>query len=143
MEGSFFHSVRGEDVSQLVVIDDGRSILHLVRKTFKDSGFETLTAGTVAAGIALIAAHSPDVVLLDIVLPQSSGLDVIKQIRELDSRLPVILMTSGGTSDLAIETMQIGAYDYILKPLHFQNLIPDQVAPLREQGWGEQKPGAD
>lgn len=112
----------GANMPKLVVIDDDRSILHLVREIFKDSDISVLSAATAAEGVNLVSQQGPEVVLLDIMLPQSSGLETIKRIRELDARLPVILITAGGTSDTAIEAMKVGAYDYVLKPLDVQKV---------------------
>ena len=107
---------------KLIVIDDDRSIRHLVSSIFKDSDVSVLTAGTVAEGLSLLSEESPDVVLLDIMLPESSGLDAVKRIQEIDARLPIIFITGGGTSDTAIEAMKVGAYDYVLKPLDVQKV---------------------
>ena len=101
----------------LLVIDDDRSIRHIVEQTFDEAGLRVLAAATAEAGLALVRAERPDVVLLDIMLPHASGLDVLESIKELDKKLPVIFITVGGTSDSAIDAMMRGAYDYVLKPL--------------------------
>jgi two-component system nitrogen regulation response regulator GlnG len=64
----------------------------------------------------------PDVVLLDVHLPDASGLQTFEQIRQSDARIPIILITGHGTSDLAIEAMKRGAYEYLLKPLELPQL---------------------
>ena len=64
-----------------------------------------------------VAERAPDVVLLDLHLPDLSGLEVFQQIRRLDARIPVIFITGHGTTDTAIEAMKLGAFDYLLKPL--------------------------
>lgn len=104
-------------MTSILVIDDDRSVLHLVRQIFKEADLTVLTAGSAEEGLEVIAAKHPDVALIDIMLGESSGLRMFQRFRELDARLPVIFITAGGTSDTAIEAMQAGAYDYILKPL--------------------------
>ncbi len=68
-------------------------------------------------GLEALERESPDVVLLDVMLPQTSGLEVFERIRKFDAKLPVIFITASGDSETAIEAMKGGAYDYLYKPL--------------------------
>lgn len=108
----------------ILVVDDDRSVHHLVGKAMGDCGHAVVSARTAEAGIAAIQEHQPDVVLLDIMLPGQSGLEVFSKILEIDRKLPVIFITAGAGSETAIEAMQLGAYDYVAKPL--------DVPPLKE-----------
>ena len=101
----------------LLVIDDDASVLSLFKKVFRDSPVDVLTASSAAEGLELVAQRRPDVVLLDIVLPDHSGLELFERIAAIDAKLPVIFITASGTSDTAIEAMKLGAYDYLVKPL--------------------------
>jgi two-component system, NtrC family, response regulator AtoC len=101
----------------LLVIDDEDSILHAFRRAFRGPEFTLLTASTAAEGLALLALNKPDMVILDAHLPDASGLDTFGKIHKADARLPVIIITGHGTTDLAIEAIKRGAYDYLLKPL--------------------------
>ena len=74
-------------------------------------------AGTGAEGLEHVGARPPDVILLDLRLPDQSGLEVYQQIRRIDARIPVIFVTMAKTADAAIEAMKQGAYDYLFKPL--------------------------
>jgi two-component system nitrogen regulation response regulator GlnG len=104
----------------LLVIDDERSVLQAFRGVFgAHDEFELLTASTGQAGIALCAEKNPDTVILDVMLPDRSGLEVLARIREFDAQVPVIFITAGGTSATAIQAMQQGALDYLTKPLDF------------------------
>jgi two-component system nitrogen regulation response regulator GlnG len=105
----------------LLVIDDDRSVLYMVSQAFEGSPIAVLTARNVREGLDLIK-EGPDVVLLDIMLPEISGLEAVRQIQALDPKLPVIFITARGTSDTAIEAMKLGAYDYLLKPLDLPRL---------------------
>src|SRR5688572_28464541 len=109
-------------MSGILVVDDDRSVLHLVERALRDEGQEVLTARTAADGLHTVRESRPDVVLLDIVLPGESGLDVFRRIQDLDRRLPVIFITAGAGSETAIEAMQLGAYDYVAKPLELQRV---------------------
>jgi len=107
---------------ELLVIDDEDSILHAFRRAFRAPEFTLHTASTAEEGLALLAKIHPAVVILDIHLPDGSGLDTFERIHRIDERLPIILVTGHGTTDLAIEAIKRGAYDYLLKPLELPQL---------------------
>lgn len=107
----------------LLVIDDDRAILALAEKTLSPIA-DITTCASAGEGLAELRRGSYDAVLLDIQLPDQNGLAVYCEIREHDRRIPVIFMTVEAASNTAIEAMQLGAFDYIAKPLH--------VEPLRD-----------
>ena len=108
----------------LLVIDDEPAILHAFRRGFQQSDITVLTAASAAEGLAMVTQHDPDVVMLDLALPDLSGLDVYRRIHQCNPKIPVIFITGHGTTDTAIEAMKLGAFDYLLKPL--------ELAPLRD-----------
>src|SRR5262249_24457585 len=81
-----------------------------------------LTAGTAATGLEQVRAHGPDVVVLDLQLPDRSGLEVFREIQALDPKRPVIFITAHGTTETAIEAMKGGAFDYLVKPVDLERL---------------------
>ncbi|MBI1913349.1 MAG: sigma-54-dependent Fis family transcriptional regulator [Planctomycetes bacterium] len=99
----------------LLVIDDEESILHAFRQNFREPAYTLLTAASAEEGVERVRDR-PDVVILDVHLPDSSGLETFEQIRRADARIPVILITGHGTTELAIEAIKRGAFDYLLKP---------------------------
>ncbi len=101
----------------MLVIDDDLLVRHRFRRDFEDFDVEVLTAETAQQGLDLWETQEVDVVILDVMLPDMSGLDVFKRIHASDLRVPVIFITAGAESDTAIEAMKLGAYDYLLKPL--------------------------
>lgn len=106
------------DAPCILAIDDDRTVLHLLKRIFRDSEDVTiLTAHNTAAGLQLMREHHPDVVLLDIMLPEESGLQLFQQLRALDPQVIVIFITANGACDTAIEATKLGAYDYLVKPL--------------------------
>lgn len=117
----------------VLVIDDDRSVLHVFKQVFKESDVHLLTAPAAAEGLALFQKRHPDVVILDIMLPDQSGLETIEAITAADPKVPVILITSGGSSDTAIEAMKRGAFDFLLKPLDFVKVraLVDQAIQIR------------
>jgi CheY-like chemotaxis protein len=102
---------------RLLVIDDDPAILLVFRRAFADSDVVLRTAATAREGLEALAGHRPDVVLLDVQLPDRAGLDLYREVRQLDGTLPVIFFTVSDSSDTVIEAMKLGAYDYLSKPL--------------------------
>jgi DNA-binding NtrC family response regulator len=108
----------------LLVVDDEPAILLAFRRAFRDTPYETITAETASEGIDLARDRRADVIVLDVQLPDGSGLELFAKLRALDARTPVIFITGKSTTDTAIEAMKLGAYDYLFKPL--------ELAPLRQ-----------
>jgi two-component system nitrogen regulation response regulator GlnG len=106
----------------LLVIDDKASILQAFRRAFRDPEVTLYTASSGGEGLELVVRHGPDVVILDVYLPDLSGLEVFRRIRQHSARIPVILITGHGTTETAIEAMKLGAFDYLLKPLDVEQL---------------------
>jgi two-component system nitrogen regulation response regulator GlnG len=117
----------------LLIVDDERNVLYALEKGLRADGLRIVTAQTGKAGIDAFKWESPDAVLLDIRLPDLSGLDVLQQLRQLDPKLPVIVMTTHGTADTAIQAIQRGAFDYLLKPWDLDELT-DLVNKALEAG---------
>jgi DNA-binding NtrC family response regulator len=109
-------------MAKLLVVDDEPGVLYSFRRVFGDGGHEILTAETAAEGLRQFHALHPDVVVLDLSLPDGSGLDVFEQIRAVSTKLPVIFITAHGTTQAAIEAMSHGAFDYLVKPVDFDRL---------------------
>jgi two-component system nitrogen regulation response regulator GlnG len=110
-------------MAHLLLIDDDPILIpEQVRHAFPAPAHRVEVATTGAEGVAKVAADPPDVVILDLRLPDQSGLDVYPQIRKLDARIPVVFATMAKTADDAIEAMKQGAYDYLFKPLDLHEL---------------------
>lgn len=109
-------------MARILVIDDDRATLHLLREAFREAKFDVETATTVREGLQLVTERRPSVVLLDVMLPDMSGIEAFEKIKALDRRLPVIFITASGTSDTAIEAMKAGAFDYLVKPLDLERV---------------------
>jgi two-component system nitrogen regulation response regulator GlnG len=106
----------------LLIDDDPRLIPEQVRLAFPAPRHRVVVAGLGAAGVEHVRADPPDVILLDLRLPDQSGLEVFQQIRQIDARIPVIFITMAKAADTAIEAMKHGAYDYLFKPLDLHQL---------------------
>jgi two-component system nitrogen regulation response regulator GlnG len=106
----------------LLIDDDPELLPEKVRHLFPSPAHRVEIASTGSEGLQCIAAAPPDVILLDLRLPDQSGLEVLNHIRAMDARIPVVFVTLSRSADSAIEAMRQGAYDYLLKPLDLQKL---------------------
>jgi two-component system nitrogen regulation response regulator GlnG len=104
-------------MSKLLVVDDEPNVLYSIEKTFRSDSLEVIGAQTGSQAIELAKDRRPDAAILDVRLSDMSGLDVFDRIREIDPRLPVIVVTAYGATETAIEAMKRGAYEYLLKPI--------------------------
>ena len=110
-------------MANLLLIDDDPDLLpDQMRQVFPAPAHRVEVAPTGSEGLERARNDRPDVILLDLRLPDQSGLDVLKQLRQIDARIPVVLVTVARSADSAIEAMRQGAYDYLLKPLNLQKL---------------------
>jgi two-component system nitrogen regulation response regulator GlnG len=110
-------------MANLLLIDDDTALIPTqVHQAFPGPSHKVEVAATGAEGLALVQAKPPDVILLDLRLPDYSGLDIYQRIRQIDARIPVIFVTLAKAADAAIEAMKQGAYDYLFKPLDLNEL---------------------
>ena len=119
-------------MESLLVIDDEVGICKTIQNILQSETLRVLTATNSADGLKLLLEESPHVVLLDIRLGKQSGMDLFQQIHELDPKALIIFITGHGTADTAIEAMKVGAFDYLVKPLDFDQLqqVVDQALKI-------------
>jgi two-component system nitrogen regulation response regulator GlnG len=106
----------------LLVIDDEESVRYSFRRAFEGGDVQVATAGSAAEGLEQVHKQRPDVIVLDLQLPDRSGLDLFHEIQAEDSKRPVIFITAHGTTETAIEAMKGGAFDYLVKPVDLERL---------------------
>jgi two-component system nitrogen regulation response regulator GlnG len=109
-------------MSRLLLIDDETDVQYSFQRIFDSPEIELTTASSGEEGLRLIPKLKPDLVLMDIRMGGITGLETLRRIRQIDSKLLVILMTAYGTTQTAIEAMKLGAYDYLLKPFDVPKL---------------------
>jgi two-component system response regulator AtoC len=114
-------------MERIVIVDDDLSLCHFLSKTFSQKGCQVTTRHTGREALDAVQGQEADLVLLDNKLPDRTGLEVLKEIKGIYPKMPVIIMTAFGTTDTAIEAMRLGAFDYILKPFELEE-ISDLVA---------------
>jgi DNA-binding NtrC family response regulator len=109
-------------LDRILVVDDEDLIRWSLQQKLTNWGYRSLDARDGETAISLVDKESPDLVLLDIHLPDRNGLDVLKAIRESNSRVVVIIMTAYGVLEDAVAALRLGAYDFVSKPLNFEEL---------------------
>ncbi|MFC1496516.1 response regulator [Candidatus Margulisiibacteriota bacterium] len=109
-------------MKKIVVIDDEDSICNMLKKFLEKKGYRTFTATSVAAGIKIIKEERPHITLLDIRMPEKNGVEALKEIKEIDSEIGVIMITAVKEEGTAKKCMELGAYDYITKPFELEYL---------------------
>ncbi|MGA2618278.1 MAG: sigma-54 dependent transcriptional regulator [Thermoguttaceae bacterium] len=100
----------------LLIVDDEPNVCYSLEKALRSEKLEIRTALTAGEALESVRRDPPDAVILDVRLPDMSGLEAYRRIRQIDARLPVIVVTAHGTTDTAIEAMKLGAFEYLLKP---------------------------
>ncbi|HMP79321.1 MAG TPA: sigma-54 dependent transcriptional regulator [Pirellulaceae bacterium] len=113
-------------MTHVLIIDDDRMVMALVERALREMNVHVSAESSGASGLKAVGRIQPDVLLLDIKLPDVSGLEIAGQIREMDPKLPIVFITVLGDSDTAIEATKCGAYEFLLKPLDI-HLVQDVV----------------
>ena len=109
-------------MDKLLLIDDEADVQYSFRRIFDSPEVELTTAASGEEGLRLIPRINPDLVIMDVRMGGMSGLETLRRMREIDAKLPIIMMTAYGTTQTAIEAMKLGAYDYLLKPFDVPKL---------------------
>ena len=110
----------------VLVIEDEKSICDFIAKTLNASDYKAVTAGSGKEGLAILTSALPDLVLLDLGLPDMDGIDIIKQTREWSS-LPIIVISARVQEREKVAALDAGADDYITKPFGTDELLPWQT----------------
>ncbi|HYM52156.1 MAG TPA: sigma-54 dependent transcriptional regulator, partial [Candidatus Dormibacteraeota bacterium] len=111
------------DSRSVLVVDDDTQIRSLLTELLNSNGYKARPAKTGAEALAAIAKERPDLVMMDVKLPDQDGIDVLKALRREHPELEVIVMTAFGGSSSAIKAMEHGAYDYVTKPFDIDDLL--------------------
>jgi len=110
-------------MAQILIVDDDHQLRQSFERLLAAEGHAVRAASSGEAGIAAVREAVPDVVVMDVRMSGISGLEAYAAMREIEPRLPVIIMTAYGTTEIAIEATKMGAYDYILKPFDIPEIL--------------------
>ena len=108
---------------QILIADDDPSIRLLLRNFLEGEGYDTLEAKSGGEVLRMLPAATPDLMILDLKMPEWDGIEVMKKLGEQNLKVPVLLMTAHGTSNSAIQAIQAGAFDYITKPFELDDVL--------------------
>lgn len=109
-------------IPKILIIDDEEHMCWALDRAMRQEGYQTLVAYRGKQGLDLIRDEAPSLVILDLRMPDMDGLEVLKEAKAIQPKLPVIMLTAHGTIETAIEAMKIGATDYITKPFDLDEL---------------------
>ena len=110
-------------MEKILIVDDDKDMRDILSDIIKSEGYEALTADDGRKALKKIRMHSPDLVLLDIRLPEMDGMKVLEEIKKIDKDLIAIMLTAyGGVKD-AVHSMKLGAFDYITKPFDNEEIV--------------------
>jgi two-component system KDP operon response regulator KdpE len=128
--------------ARVLVIDDEPEITRALRSILTAHGYDPILAASVKEGLDALARRRPDVLLLDLVLPDGNGLDVTRTIRrELGLDLPIIVLSAHGEEEGKVQALDLGADDFLTKPFGVRELLARMRAALRRAG-GSRAEGA-
>ncbi|MBI1333054.1 MAG: response regulator [Armatimonadetes bacterium] len=116
----------------ILVIEDDPAIRRMLNIAFQDTGLKAIEAETGQDGIKAVVHHQPDLILLDIGLPDISGLEVVQNVRTW-SKVPIIVLSANGQENLKVECLESGADDYVTKPFGVAELLARIRVVLRRE----------
>src|SRR6516225_4792019 len=118
-------------MAKILIVEDEPNMVAGLRDNFEYEGYEVITAENGVAGLGRALSDSPDLVLLDVMMPLMSGLDVCKQLKVKRPALPIIMLTARGQEIDKVVGLELGADDYVTKPFSIRELVARVKAVLR------------
>jgi nitrogen regulation protein NR(I) len=128
-----FPPLKRKKMETILIVDDDKSIRYSLKRMMEEN-YSILTAQNGEEALNQVRSNPPDLILMDIKMPGRNGIDVLKDIKSIDPKSLVILMTAYGTTETAIEAMKYGAFDYILKPFSIPQMrgLVEKAVSLRK-----------
>ena len=123
----------------ILVADDDRAHRDMLRANLEHAGFSVMEVTNGSEAVKCVKTQHPDLVLMDMRMPEMDGLTAVKEIRKINERVPILIMTAYGTIENAVQTVKSGAYDYILKPLDMSVLMKTIKIGLQKQDEPEEQ----
>ena len=126
-------------MTRILIVEDEPNMVAGLRDNFEYEGYEVLTASDGAEGLGRALNDAPDLVVLDVMMPKMSGLDVCKQLKAKRPSMPVIMLTARGQEVDKVVGLELGADDYVTKPFSIRELLARIKAVLRRAHGGSQE----
>jgi two-component system OmpR family response regulator len=130
----------GSAEARLLVVEDEEMILELLAGSLRFAGFEVMTAATGAEALRAVAASRPDLMLLDVMMPDGDGFEVVRRMRSSGADVPVIFLTARDGVRERVAGLALGADDYVTKPFSLDEVLERIRAVLRRAGRGAANP---
>jgi len=121
------------ETSRILIVEDDGTLLRGLSDNFRTAGYEVVTAAEGKTGLALALAQPPDLLLLDIMLPQLNGYDLCQHVRRADLDFPIMMLTAKGQEEDIVRGLELGADDYMTKPFGIRELLARVRALLRRR----------
>jgi len=120
-------------IYRILIVDDEENVRLMLHTAFSLSGHETLVAANGTDAVQLFRENQPDVVLMDIRMPELNGLDALLKMQAINPKIPVVLMTAYAAVETAVEALRNGAFDYVIKPFDLDelNLVIERALQLQ------------
>jgi len=125
--------------TRVLVVDDEPQIVRALRVVLREAGFQAVPAETAAEALDLAAVRPPEAAIVDLVLPDSDGIEVTRTLRQW-SEMPILVLSAVGEEEQKVRALEAGADDYITKPFGARELVARLQATLRRAGRGEEEP---
>lgn len=113
---------KGSSKGTLLVVDDEPAVILILSEFLAREGFRVQTASSGARALEKVKESKPDMVLLDIAMPEMDGMETLRRLKALDPKLPVMMITAYRDGEKIVETFRLGAFDCLFKPFDFQYL---------------------
>jgi two-component system, NtrC family, nitrogen regulation response regulator NtrX len=107
----------------VLIVDDEEGIRESLKGIFEDEGYEVLTAGSGEEALSMLKERRPDIIFLDVWLPEMDGLEALSRMHEMEKEVPVIIISGHGNIELAVKATHLGAYDFLEKPLSLEKVL--------------------
>ena len=120
--------------AQILVVDDEDNITYLLGTALRHFGFGVLTAGSGREGLALATDARPDLMLLDVMLPDLDGFEVVRRLRDAGLQVPILFLTARDATENKVRGLTLGGDDYVTKPFSLEEVVARVRAILRRSG---------
>jgi two-component system KDP operon response regulator KdpE len=128
--------------SRVLVVDDERQILRALKVILREAGYEVIEATTIEDALDHAAVRPPDAAIVDLMLPDGSGVELCRRLREW-SAMPILVLSAIGDEDVKVQALEAGADDYVTKPFGPRELVARLAAALRRAGEGTSEPAIE
>jgi two-component system KDP operon response regulator KdpE len=118
---------------RVLVVDDERQILRALKVILREAGYEPIEAATIEEALDRTAVRAPDAAIVDLMLPDGSGVELCRRLREWSS-MPILVLSAIGEEEVKVEALEAGADDYVTKPFGPRELVARLAAALRRAG---------